>query len=672
MAEFLHSADTGNAGSYKGCIYAGGNVYFSGIRKDNNIVVGKISAGGTEVVILQPSAISDIHSQPGLVADAQGYIYVCAVDTGEQEPTLYKSATPYGVDFAVLTVVTQPTGRVARYPQMVFDAAGTLWMFVNSSLSTDTRDRDIQYNTSTDNGATWTGWTTLWNAEGMRPYYAMQYVDGEILITTTRTNPFDVVDGTNSGYFLKYANGAWRNSTDIAYTLPVTVATAEMCFDSASAGLNLGFGVQTQKDDLGRYFFIGPAYTGQSADNLYLCREDNGVWTQQDLILGYPSYFGTVISALPTQYKFVAPIEVSNERQIIEFESTDYGATWDATQLTTGQLSAATGRERSSVKKIYGDYSDPKDYFMYADRRWNPTGGNFDWDSDLYSLFATTEGWSMTYTLEWRLVAGPGATTQVTGITDLFYDLSGLTAGTDYESRVLETDGTTPSAFSSWYSFTTASINQDVITVELEQITSAEAVAVDSVSGVTPVPAEQITGAEAVAVSQVEQLPGVVTEHHVNTQLTPVSQVVNVGTTVSEVITEVQPVVVVGTVMPVVAVYSQQVTSVELLSLLDASGINVVVVEQNTGLGNHAVTASSSLSVVTLEQRTNGEVVSSASSLMLSVVNIEQFTDVDMVTILGSVMQVDPRCLRVKRTTVGYNVNRKTIMYTVTLKNTCN
>jgi len=60
----------------------------------------------------------------------------------------------------------------------------------------------------------------------------------------------------------------------------------------------------------------------------------------------------------------------------------------------------------------------------------------------------------VSYTLEWRLVAGPGATTTVTGITDPFYDLSGLTESTDYEFRVLETDGTTPSAFSAWYSFT--------------------------------------------------------------------------------------------------------------------------------------------------------------------------------------------------------------------------
>jgi hypothetical protein len=70
--------------------------------------------------------------------------------------------------------------------------------------------------------------------------------------------------------------------------------------------------------------------------------------------------------------------------------------------------------------------------------------------------FAALNPIGNTYTLEWRLVAGPGATTSVTGINELFYDLSGLTASTDYEFRVLETDGTTPSAFSAWITVATA------------------------------------------------------------------------------------------------------------------------------------------------------------------------------------------------------------------------
>ena len=62
----------------------------------------------------------------------------------------------------------------------------------------------------------------------------------------------------------------------------------------------------------------------------------------------------------------------------------------------------------------------------------------------------------MSYNLEWRPVGG--ATTQVTGITDLFYDLTGLTASEDYEWRMQEDDGSAQSAWSAWNGFTTAVI----------------------------------------------------------------------------------------------------------------------------------------------------------------------------------------------------------------------
>ena len=62
----------------------------------------------------------------------------------------------------------------------------------------------------------------------------------------------------------------------------------------------------------------------------------------------------------------------------------------------------------------------------------------------------------MSYNIEWRPVGG--ATTSVTGITDLFYDLTGLTAAEDYEFRVQEDDGTALSGWSDWFAFTTSSL----------------------------------------------------------------------------------------------------------------------------------------------------------------------------------------------------------------------
>ena len=60
----------------------------------------------------------------------------------------------------------------------------------------------------------------------------------------------------------------------------------------------------------------------------------------------------------------------------------------------------------------------------------------------------------MSYNVEWRDTATL-TTTTVTGITDLFYDLTGLTASSGYEFRVQEDDGTNVSGWSDWTGFTT-------------------------------------------------------------------------------------------------------------------------------------------------------------------------------------------------------------------------
>jgi len=61
----------------------------------------------------------------------------------------------------------------------------------------------------------------------------------------------------------------------------------------------------------------------------------------------------------------------------------------------------------------------------------------------------------MSYNLEWRDTATL-TTTQVTGITDLFYGLTGLTGSKDYEWRAREVDDSTQSDWSAWNGFTTA------------------------------------------------------------------------------------------------------------------------------------------------------------------------------------------------------------------------
>jgi hypothetical protein len=59
------------------------------------------------------------------------------------------------------------------------------------------------------------------------------------------------------------------------------------------------------------------------------------------------------------------------------------------------------------------------------------------------------------YNIEWRDLATQ-STTSVSGIDALFYDVSGLQVGTNYEFRAQEYDGATTSAWSAWSGFSTA------------------------------------------------------------------------------------------------------------------------------------------------------------------------------------------------------------------------
>ncbi|MGO1500832.1 MAG: fibronectin type III domain-containing protein [Marinobacter sp.] len=482
MTEYLHAANTAKEGTARGACYTGNSVFFSGIRKtDNNIIAGRINELGTELTVLQASAESDIHSQPAIFADAQGYVYACVLDTNQQAPTIYKTATPEGLDFQLHSVVPIPSDKQGRYPQMFFDGAGDLWLFMNYSPSNNTRKRDIAYTKSSDKGITWDPWVLVWDAGDMRPYYNVQHIDDEMVIVATRTNPFDVSRGTNSGYFLKLSNGAWRDSSDNPYTLPITVDTAELCYDSLASNLNLGFGVAMQKDDLGRYFFIAPGYRSKTPEAMHLCRVENGVWTQTPIDYGLDTYTGSSTSGYSDRYQFAANLEIAGERQICEVESFDYGETWQLTQLTTGP--AKPGMNKSSLKQIFGD--NPKHYFLYSQRRWNATGGNFDWDSDYYSLFETTWGWNRRYVVE--LEDSSGVVTTIDGLRDLAYTAEGLLTNHTYSWRVKETAGSESSGWSTWQTFKTlaAPVEGSTFNLEWRDVTTQSTTTISGITGLS-------------------------------------------------------------------------------------------------------------------------------------------------------------------------------------------
>lgn len=343
---------------------------------------------------------------------------------------------------------------------------------------------------------------------------------------------------------------------------------------------------------------------------------------------------------------------------------------------------------------------------------------------------------ALTYNIEWRDTATL-TTTPVSGITTLYYDLTGLTANTGYEFRVQETDGTTTSAWSAWYGFTTKSAGQSITLVDLQlatqtepvnvasnlnnnsiqvnqstqadnsvltsnqvtasldstQITNSDSAAVIVDLGVQNISVEQVTAAETVVINtdSITTINLVVSEQVSSTAVVDLTQLGNLSTLILEqslglelvslsqgdVIAgiESESVTQTGTAGVITDLVSEvvtidQLTRAEIVNLLDGTGLSVLTVEQDSGLTPGDVSIINNVAVVSSEQGTESESIRTGIVVLIGVAIAEQVTEAEIADVIGSAMMVNPRSLRVKRTTIGYTINRNTSSFKVTLKTT--
>ena len=274
----------------------------------------------------------------------------------------------------------------------------------------------------------------------------------------------------------------------------------------------------------------------------------------------------------------------------------------------------------------------------------------------------------MLYNLQYRDLATL-TTTTVTGIDALFYDLAGLTPSTQYEFRVQEDDGGTTSDYSDWSGFTTAATPQDIVAIQLQQITEGQITSVSQLALLNGVVASQGTNSETGAVAADFDIQTSEAEQTSNSETGVVAADFNVQISEAQQITNSDSVGVISDIA-ITTVTAEQLTNAEVVDLLSSTGLSVVVVEQGTDLFTGEVTIINTVASVSAYQATESESVRTGDVALITVVNAEQLTEARIAEIIGSAMMVNPRSLRVKRTTVGYTVNRKSISFNVTLKNT--
>ncbi|KAE8546130.1 M14 family zinc carboxypeptidase [Marinobacter nauticus] len=233
----------------------------------------------------------------------------------------------------------------------------------------------------------------------------------------------------------------------------------------------------------------------------------------------------------------------------------------------------------------------------------------------------------------------------------------------------------------------------DITAVLLEQVMQAQVVTVDQVAQAAAVIAQQLTQGAPLSAEQVTDLAAVVVEQITQSQAVDVSivqpddltvavieqltqaqsisanQNAQVAGVSAESRTEVQAISLASD-YSLVTTPVQQSTQTQIVELLDGTGLNVVTLEQATQGQAATVDLTLLVGTVTGEQAMEGQTSVVAATLLLSAVDVEQLTEAEIADILGSAMLVDPRTLRVKRTTVGYTVNRITDSFRVKFKAT--
>lgn len=206
---------------------------------------------------------------------------------------------------------------------------------------------------------------------------------------------------------------------------------------------------------------------------------------------------------------------------------------------------------------------------------------------------------------------------------------------------------------------------------QADQDTSVEllTISTDAITTINLVTAEQLHSASTANVSELNTVASVIVQQALGVELMTPAQVGSVSGVPGQ--SQVQ-----GSTAGVITdistnvVSADQLTQAQIINLLDGTGLSVVVVEQGTDFAPGDVTIINTVAVVSSEQGTEGETIHTGATAVLNVLNIEQMTEAEIADVLGSAMLVNPRTLRVKRTTIGYTVNRKTSAFRVTLKTT--
>ena len=350
-------------------------------------IVYRLQGSTLSSTVLFTAATKDVHNTPTVYVRSDGRVVALAAEQSvSTSVSVYTSDTAGDIDFASPVAVSFGTEVVSYWRLAIDPVSGDWFVFANTSSDAGVT-RHVSYCRSTDSGATWGSPVRLYTAQSSRrSYTSISEVTGGIAVVINRDHPNDVSDGSCSSYFALFDGAAdeWQDSTGTAYgTLPLTESTADVCFNSTTAGYNSDFFKPIVESGSDLIFYTNARKSAGAQNKIFACTLSGGSWSQVALPESEDVFSIEPVTASNSDpYSvFCCLKEQDGTLQVFRASTTDAWITATFDQLTTG---SPTNDSKGYIRPIRGWTGDQDKQIVFGDLTRTSTTS---YTATLYALF---------------------------------------------------------------------------------------------------------------------------------------------------------------------------------------------------------------------------------------------------------------------------------------------
>lgn len=327
-------------------VRAGGKVFVGYARDSGSFYAAQVdeATGAVEGESLIGTLGADRHMNPAMEVLPDGRIVAVYDDHGTAR--LRVSTNVHDVLGGWDTVRT-PAGAEHLYVQPVVtgEGAGTERIYVFYTRHAESGNARVACFVSTDDrGASWSAETVFFTNAGDWVYMTARRSEatGRVLVCCTDDNP---AQGPTSGHLLAYdpSDASWTSAAGAALTLPVAAGIATRFYDRAAHG-DRDIEFMPMAYETASVIYVAMVTRNYTTDNrrFVRCVYDGSAWAYQTIAEGAGTLRNALVMPQSDPNVLFGIVETDGVQDVWRFNTTDDGASWPGTNITSGQLPAVT------------------------------------------------------------------------------------------------------------------------------------------------------------------------------------------------------------------------------------------------------------------------------------------------------------------------------------------